>query len=349
MPIKKEVLLTALERAMPGLAQKKDFIESYMNFSFDNNRIVTYNESVAVSVPIQTGLTCSVPAKQFHAIIKKLDDTELEIELVENQLAIRGPNIKANINVVLDDKIKTATQAIIDFVEWKPLPKAFQEGVEQCGISTDMTSLMPWMKTLNVKGNRILSADSHRISQYIFSEPLDDDLHEELHIPFNSISGSIGQEFVEYYVTKEWFHMRAKDGLVYSAKLMDLEEVPNMDRFFDVTGDDFVLPEDSAKVIDLVSVMTEEKNMAKWVKISIQSKKVTFRCERQGTGWIEQELPTDYIGLPISFMLNPTSAETILKHTRNVTISEKYCIFKHDNFQHIIALSIDDKASDDER
>jgi DNA polymerase III sliding clamp (beta) subunit (PCNA family) len=349
MQINRQELLSALERTMPGLAQKKDFIESYMNFSFDDNRIVTYNESVAVSVPIETGFTCSVPAKEFHNIIKKLNTPELDIDLDGGQLKIHGPNTKAAIHVLQDDKIKTATQSLLDLVAWKPLPSDFQDGVEQCGISTDMSSLMPWMKTLNIKGNQILSADSHRISQFIFKEPLDDNLHEELHIPFNSISGSIGQKFVEYYITKDWFHMRAEDGLVYSAKLMDLETVPDMEKYFDVTGDDFVLPEDSAKVIDLVAVMSEDaKGTTKWVKISITSKKVTFRCERQGTGWIEQELVTDYVGLPISFMLNPISAENILKYTRNVTISDKYCIFKHNNFQHIVALATDDKVADND-
>jgi hypothetical protein len=349
MQINRTTLLSALERCLPGLAGRKDFIESYMNFSFDNTRIVTYNESVAVSVPIETGLTCSVPAKQVYNVLKKLDTPELDIELDGSQLKITGPKIKAAINVLQDDKIRTATQAMIDFLTWKPLPNDFQQAVEQCGISTDMTSLMPWMKTLNIKGNRVLSADSHRISQFIMGDTIEDDHHEETHIPFSSISGAIGQEFVEYSVTKEWFHLRASDGLVYSAKLMELENVPEMDKYFNITGDDFVLPEDSSKVIDLVAVMSEDaKGTTKWVKISITSKKVTFRCERQGTGWIEQELPTEYIGLPVSFMLNPISAENILKYTRNITLSDKYCIFKHNNFQHIIALAVDDKATDKE-
>lgn len=341
MIINRQALLSKLESTMPGLADKKDFIESYLHFSFNKDKIVTFNESVAVTAPIETDLVCSIPASAFHSLVKKINDETIQMEIKDNQLHIQANKTKAAINIVQDDTIPKAISAIGIEPDstWFPLPSNFQDAILQCGISVDETQLLPWMTTLNIKGNRVLSTDSYRISQYLMNDTIEDSFHEETHIPFSSITGAIGIDFKEYFITKNWFHMRTEDGLTYSAKLVEIEDVPDMEKYFTLTGDDFILPEDSARVIDLVAVLSEDdKKSVRWVKIAITTNTVTFKCEKQGVGWVEKELLMEYSGLPINFYLNPQAAATILKKTRKITVTDKFCIFDHDNFKHIIAL-----------
>ena len=194
------------------------------------------------------------------------------------------------------------------------------------------------MTSLTIKDNIVLSTDNYRISQYELDAPMD----ITYHIPLDSADGmyGTGTNFTEYCSTKQWFHIRDTSGLIYSAKLVDIEDMPEMTQYFGMSGNDFTMPIESEKVVDLVAVMSEDsKTVTKWVEITITNDVAKFRCQRQDLGWIEKEVPIEYKGGEVKFMLNPSFAKAILKKTRNFTLVDKFCIFQYGNFKHLIALA----------
>lgn len=335
--INTKVLLSALERVMPGLADKKDFVQFYLTFSFYDNEIVTYNEHVSVRAPIPLSLNCSVLAKEFHAIIKKIDAPEIEVGIDSGQLKIQAPGLKAKMNVTvknIDKEILEATHSK-QGLEWKALPDKFQEAISLCTLSVSNKGILPWMTAITIDNNEVMSTDSYRISNYTLPESLGG----KYFLPLSSMEGAIRESFSEYAITNQWFHMKASDNLVYSVKMMTIDDVPDMLKYLTTEGMPFVFPAGSDKIVDLVSVISESNKVERRsVMVKIDPGVLTFKSQRQDFGWIEREIPCEYTGAPVSFYINPEFAEYILKETRETIIGSKYCVFHSENFKHLVAL-----------
>lgn len=321
---------------MPGLADKKDFVQFYMTFSFHNREIVTYNDQVSVRVPIPLDLECSVLAKEFYSVIKKIDSFSIDIWLDGNQLAIEAPGLKAKMNVTIKDINKEILSATTEQdLTWTVMPEGFQDAIDLCTMSVSNNGVLPWMTALTFDNNEVMSTDSYRISNYTLPESL----NGKYHIPLSSIEGSIGEDFVEYCITNQWFHMKASDGLIYSAKRVMIEDMPNILKYITTEGVPFVFPEGADKVIDLVSVISESNKVERRaVLVKIDPGVISFKSQRQDFGWIEKEIPCDYVGATVSFYINPEFAERILKETREAIIGKRYCVFHSENFKHLVAL-----------
>jgi DNA polymerase III sliding clamp (beta) subunit (PCNA family) len=333
--IKTKVLLDQLVRAMPGLASKKDFVAFYEMFSFYNQEIITFNEHTSVRVPIQLDLECSVLAKEFHDIIAKITSEEIQIGIDQEQLKITAPNITAKMNVSIKDITKSILNSTeTDNLVWKPLPAEFMEGVALCSISVGRTNVLDWMTALTIDGAEMLSTDSYRISNYTLPEPIDG----KYHIPHTAIEGAIDQVFKEYATSKQWFHLRAEDGLIYSAKRVNIATMPEMLKYFVMEGISITFPAETEKVIDLVSVISEAaKTDKRAIAVELSPGMMRFRSHRQDLGWIEQAVPIEYAGEAATFYINPDFAKRIIKETRETVIGPKFCKFTAGNFKHLVA------------
>lgn len=87
MKINRTELITALEAMQPGIA-KKEVVEQSASFAFQNGRVYAYNDQIAVSHPCPKGLAGAVRAQEFHTLLKRLTDDEIDVEVSANELLV---------------------------------------------------------------------------------------------------------------------------------------------------------------------------------------------------------------------------------------------------------------------
>ena len=98
MTVQKKQLVESLKLAMPGIESGNVVLQGSDTFIFHNGKSFTYNDSMAVSIPIeQTGLVeedieGAVKADEFFKVVSKLPQDEISFEVWssdENKTCIR--------------------------------------------------------------------------------------------------------------------------------------------------------------------------------------------------------------------------------------------------------------------
>ena len=90
MIINKTNLQTALEIVKPGLASK-ELIDQSTSFAFMGDRVVTYNDDISVSHPIEgLNITGAVKADKLYALLNKLKQEEIEVEICGGEILLKS-------------------------------------------------------------------------------------------------------------------------------------------------------------------------------------------------------------------------------------------------------------------
>ena len=172
MTINRKVLLDALKLAMPGIDAGNAVLQGADAFVFYKGSLFTYNDSIAVVVPIEsTGLVSddvegAVHAKQFYNVINKFTSDEISFEVTEKgSWILRCGKAKAEINLLDFDYRKRLEGVSPRNDAWIDVPEDFLEALLSCRMSGNKTP----MSGLYVNGRNVLSTDGMQINMYELS------------------------------------------------------------------------------------------------------------------------------------------------------------------------------------
>ena len=88
--MKKAELIKALEAVRPGLANK-EMIEQSTSFAFMKDRVVTYNDEISISYPIQDlDLTGAIKAEELYAFLSKAKTEDIDVEITDAEIRLKA-------------------------------------------------------------------------------------------------------------------------------------------------------------------------------------------------------------------------------------------------------------------
>lgn len=325
--IKTVELTSALSKIRGGISTK-GLIDGFGNYSLDDDFIRTYNDHICISYPFKTGVVASVKADNLNAVLSKIDGETVELRIVDNSLLIKGGNTKAGL-------IKTdAVKHIPINGEWKDLPEDFLHGLSLCSFSAADTMSMGILYCIHVSKNRLYSSDNYRISRYELSKGIDD----VFLIPAKSAEEVSKFPVNKYLLDESWVHFKSDSGVIFSCRIVS-GTYKDVDRFFEVEGKEFALPENIKKYVDSSLVMADGKReFEKKIEMSISKDQIILRGETD-TGWIESKVPCQ-IEIEESFKvaINPIFLNEVLNKSTSIVVREGRALFKSENFQHVMVL-----------
>jgi len=330
MKINRQELVEALVKVKPGLANK-EIIEFTTHFVFNETTIQTYNDQISILQMMKTGLQGAVKANEFFALISKLPDEELDIQMEEDKFIIKGKRSKAHINITQEHKLPLFFD---DIQTWLPLSDDFSNAVKFClfSVSKDMTR--PELTNLRIIKNKILSTDKFRITKRIMNQSI----KKEFFLPGNAATHLINYSPIKYSLQKEWLHFINEEKTIFSTRIMDVE-YPDIESFLKVEGEKVKFPVSLAESIDRAEILAKTEFEQDLI-ISLTLKKSTLICKGQGPlGFIEEEHRIRYTGEEIKLFIHPVFLREILNRLKEVTIGEMSLLFEGDNFQHVISLA----------
>ena len=89
MKVKKENLRNALEIVKPGLSNK-ELIEQSTSFAFIKGRVVTYNDEISISHPVEDLKNSgAIKAEELYALLSKIKEEEIDIVPQEAEILIK--------------------------------------------------------------------------------------------------------------------------------------------------------------------------------------------------------------------------------------------------------------------
>jgi hypothetical protein len=197
-------------------------------FFFKQDRITTYNGRVCLSAAFPTGVSGSVPGKEFLASLAKLQEPRLRITQDD-----KGINIAAGRTALafpaapdLDSLEKETAELMVEERNWRRLPPDFFEALEATRFSAATDGLLGPLASISFQGGYAYSTDNWRATRFTLKGTVPEAFHVSsfaadilLRLP-RSGAFSVGR----YCTEQGRIHFKA-ERLLFSARTVE-EEYP---------------------------------------------------------------------------------------------------------------------------
>lgn len=331
--MKKQELLSVLEKVKPGLANK-DMIVQASSFAFIEDSVVTFNDEISVRCKLPgTFLSGAVKAEELYKFLSKINTDEIELTQVENEIRISSGKAKAGL--VIESEIRLPLDELGEIKGWTPLPADFLKTIEVVRFCCSNNMSKPICTCIHVRRDGIIEAfDNYRAIRFQIEK-----------IPYTFLlPEAAANQLIAYPVTQMassegWVHFADEEkSLVFSCRIFG-EAYFNLDPYFQIADFvEFAFPIESldilarARVFSKTDVFSDEK-----VEISAEKRRLFFRVKSAGSWfeeWVKIEPKTDF-----RTYMHPQFLQDILKLTTKCQIVPGRMIkFYGDNWEHTAQL-----------
>ncbi len=332
--MKKADLQKALEIVKPGLANK-EMIEQSTSFAFVEGRVVTYNDEISLSHPVEgLGITGAIKADGLYQLLNKITKEEIEITVDKNEVLIKAGRIRAGLT--LQKKIKLPLDEIESREKWKTLPEDFIRFMSfaMSSCSRDMSRPILTCVHVNKKGY-IESSDGHRITRCEMEEkmPVDTFL-----IPASTVQQVVKLKPTKISGGKSWVHFKTDEGSVMSCRVYE-DEYPDTSIFLEVEGVDITFPKTMEDVLERASVFSKrDYTLDEMVELCLEDNRLKIKSQSDA-GWFKESVNMKYTDLAVTFSIAPYLLKGILSETSTCVLCEDRLKFQGAGWVHIALLT----------
>ena len=314
MKLIKDDLKTALEIVKPGLANR-DLIEQSTSFAFVNGKVVTYNDEISISHPVEyLNLTGAISAENLYKFLGKVTQKEIEMEVNDTEVVLSAGRAKANFTLQSEIKLPLEEQ-LGEKGKWEKLPEGFIAACRFVMTSSGTNMSQPLLTCVHINKNGYAeAADGYRITRY--------QLPTELSIPTLLIPAASVVEMVKLEPTRialgqGWAHFRCPGGTVISCRLFAEDKYPPMEQHLSVSGTRVLLPNGLDETLARAMVFSKRDRMLEEeINITITNETLTMEAQADTGRFVESLEMTEYNGKQISFVITPYLLKDILKETQ---------------------------------
>lgn len=340
MKVKIEQLKNVLKILKAGLSGNKETTDQSNSFVFKDGMGFTYNDEFSVRTPIDLGdVEGAVSAKELSALIGKLKGEECEIEFSDNELKIKNGKIRAGIRLESEIHMPLDEISLPDKKAWKLLPSNFSQVLKSVVFSSSTDQSQPILTVIHCAKDVVESTDSERATQWWLDKEY---FVTPLMLPAEASKPLIGYGKLERYAEDEsWIHVDLGSGSMFSCRKTADGKYPELDKFFDVEGEELSFPTEIGDMLDRAGIFIEvDFDQERMVHLSVSDKGIlTVRAEGD-SGWIEESMRIKYSGSSIQFQINPQYLQQILSTVNKGLVGEDRIVFEFDSFRHVVALEV---------
>lgn len=331
----REDILNALEIVKPGLASK-EHIEQSTSFAFKDGKVITFNDEISVSHPVEglEQIEGAIKADEFYQILAKLKSDVIEIEVDGPEIKLKSGRAKAGL--VLQEKIRMPLEAIGEKSEWKKAPEGLMKALKFVSFACSSDMSRPIITCVNARNDGTLEAsDSYRIITYKLGEniPVSTFL-----LPASTIRrlNNCNPTFIAE--GHGWVHFKTDAGTEYSCRTFFGDTFPDVAKFMDVEGENFELPRSVEEVLDKASIFSNTTDNNE-VIVTIRPKKMVIRGQSD-VGWFEEEMNLKYKGAEKQFTIRPELLKDVSKMLNQCILGENAIKFIGDDWEYIGVLEM---------
>lgn len=337
MLIKKSQLQNALAIVKPGLAGK-EVIEQSTSFAFINGRVVTYNDDISLSHPVE-GLEIegAIESDKLYQFLTKVKKEEIDLEIEGNELIITAG--KARAGLVLQTEIKLPLDDELGKKgKFKPLPELFLKFVAFCLPSVSNVASKPILQCIHVnKNGTIESSDGYRITHCELPEGEEMPVETFL-LPGKTCSNLLKLQPVSIAEGNGWVHFKTAEKTILSCRIYE-GKFPETLKYLMVEGDEVTFPKTISEVLERAVIFSGPETNEK-IKVILENKRLKV-TSNSNLGWFEETVNARFEGEKIQFLVNAGLLKDIIKETQTGTVSNSKIVFKGEGWSFMAVLQED--------
>lgn len=318
MKINKQQLLEALEIVKPGLASK-EIIEQSTSFAFIGDRVITYNDEISISHPIEgLNLQGAIEAPNLYKFLGKIKDEVLDFEPKGNEIILKTGRAKAGL--LLHAEIKLPLEEVSGKKKWIDLPENFNKFISFAMTSCSKDMSRPVLTCVHINQTGVIEAsDNYRITQCNLGDELQ---FETFLLPASSAVEVVKINPINISIGKGWVHFKSESDTIISCRII-LDKFPNVTQVLNVKGTKIILPQTINEVLEKAMIFAKRDHITdEIVSITIYEKKLVINA-KSDTSWYEEDVNINYNGEKIIFSITPYLLKSILSETRECILGNE--------------------------
>lgn len=327
--IKRTDLVEALEIVKPGLASK-EHIEQSTSFAFLDGKVITYNDEISVSHPVEgIDFDGAIRAEEFYKTLHKLKQEEIEVIKEDAEIILKAGRVKAGLT--LQSEIRMPLDALGEIGKWHEIDENIVKHIQFVSFACSNDMSRPILTCVHVRNDGLIEAsDGYRIIQYKTGVEIPVNAFLIPAIIINRLSECKPSHIAE---GQGWIHFKTDAGTIYSCRTFFGDSFPRTAHLMQVDGEDFVFPRNIDAVLDKAIVFTGTDTLAE-VTVTLAPKKLTVRGQSD-SGWIEETVNARYKGEEKSFAINPYLLRDVGVELKKCILSEDRIKFVGDNWEYV--------------
>ena len=340
--MKREDLVKTLTSVMVGVNLKQK-AEGFDNFVFHSGAVSTFNFDLSISHPLDIGVECEVKAEDMVKVLSKMEGETVNISIYkENQLEIKDAKTTLRL-VLLEDKISEQVESLkFKDLKWKKLPEGFLEGLSKTYFSASKDITFGSLAGVGVSEDNILSTDNWRASWFKMKGKMDPFV-----IPTQSAINICRFEgYKEYCLADEsaWLHLRNKEGVIFSCRLLASEDYPfeGVINYFNVdTTKKFSFPEEIKASFERAGLLAFSDQVSGNEFVSIQEEKgFLILTGANDYGSLSEKVKIKDGSFPkkVKIDISHKFLLEILSKSKDFFFNNNTVIFDIGNFKHLITV-----------
>lgn len=331
MKIKKESLKKALEMVKPGLASK-EVIEQSTSFAFMGDRVVTYNDEISISHPVEgLDIKGAIHADELYKLLTKLKDDEIEIETTDTEIVLSSGKMKAGL--ILQSEINLPLGEISEVGKWVKLPPEIIIGMGLVLGSCSTDSARAILNCVHITPSFCEASDGFQIFNFQLETTIKGKFH--LLIPASSIREIIKLDVKEMSISEGWVHFKNSLNTVISCRTL-ADEFPETSPFLEVKGKSLILPAIISEIVERAEIFSKLDSMSE-SSVEINLSKNSIKISGQSdSGWFEEITKIKYSENPLNFKITPALFKSILNKSNHCIVAESLdkIKFEGENWQY---------------
>lgn len=332
MKINKTELKNALEKVRPGLASK-EIIEQTNAFAFMDGKVVTYNDEICISYPIELPITGAVKADELYALLGRLKKDEITVEVTENELLLTSGRTRAGIAFCPEVRLPLDEIAEASF-DWLPLDKSFAAavGFVQSCCSSDFSR--PVLTGVHIQSKKVTASDAYRMAEHRCKSPIDGVI-----IPRASLIEALKLTPIAVCTGRGWVHFKVENDATFSCRVIE-------GKFPDTTpcwlpekeGVSVVFPETIEDALSRVEVFAKADHAQdEVIEITCEGQRMVMKAKKD-SGWIEEKLALKGNTEDFSFNITPLLFRYVLQYTKACQLTAQKIQFSQKDWKYLAML-----------
>jgi hypothetical protein len=268
-------------------------------------------------------------------VVFGLTEEEFDLSLEDGQVIVDSGQTRSGIMTFDGPLFEIIDEMLGAKEKWSGLPDDFNQAVFLCMFSVAKDVSRGVMAHLSISGDRVVSSDDLRISEY----KIKSSLKKSFLLPLSSVIELAKLSMTGFVLKDNWVHFNNKEGMVFSSCVL-LDDFMQYEDFLKVEGNHLQLPEGLKALVVGVTVFAEgEFDLDKKVSVVVDKNKIICKGEKE-SGWIEKRMDFPYKGKKLEFLVNPLFFSQVLDKSTEVIIGEGVAMFRSGPFRHVMSLPI---------
>lgn len=313
MQVNRELLLSRLEAVSPGLANR-ELIEQSCCFVFRGGRIFTFNDEIACSIEAPVEIEGAISAKPLLDLLRKLSEDELDIQIGEGRLMLKGNKRRAEI--IMESEVHLPIDSVEVPSEWVDLDNDFCEAVsivQQTASQGKDTNFN--LTCVHLHPDWVETCDNFQATRY----PVKTGVSASCLIRQASIKHVPPLGMTKMAEGDAWVHFQNAAGLVLSCRRW-AEQYEDLAPILDCTGETVVLPGGLADAVDKASIFSSSNIENDQIFVRMKAGKLLIRGEG-AHGKFEEQKSVKFAG-DVSFLISPRLLVEITKRTNDCVVGQ---------------------------